>query len=347
MTQADFGLFDWIDRGTAPLNQLYEDRLQLLEAADSAGFFCYHLAEHHATPLGMAPSPALFLTAATQRTRHIRLGPLVYLLPLYNPLRLIEEVSMLDQISGGRLELGIGRGVSPYELRNFGVDPAGSRAIFDEALSVLLAGLTQPRLNFQGAHYSYENVPIELHPLQQPYPPLWYPTHTPTSVEFAGRHGFNFVGLGPAAAVREHTDAYWHAWNAHRHEPGRLNGHVAAPKVGILRLVVVADSDQEAATAARAAHGVWFRSITQLWHEHGDHSVDGLFTWEAAIEHKTILFGSPARVRGEMERLVAVSGCNYVICSFAWGTLSREQSLRSLRLFADEVMPAFYRNGAA
>jgi len=93
--------------------------------------------------------------------------------------------------------------------------------------------------------------------------------------------------------------------------------------------------------AARAAHAAWFRSITQLWHEHDDHSVDGLFAWEAAIEHKTILFGSPARVCEEMERLVAASGCNYVICSFAWGTLSREQSLRTLHLFAAEVMPAF------
>src|SRR5947207_14250849 len=238
MDQVSFGVFDWIDRGTGPVNRLYEDRLRLLEAADDAGFFCYHLAEHHATPLGMAPSPALFLTAATQRTRRIRLGPLVYLLPLYDPLRLIEEVSMLDQLSGGRLELGIGRGVSPYELRNFGVDPADSRAIFDEALSVLLAGLTQPRLNFEGAHYSYKNVPIELHPLQQPYPPLWYPTHTPTSVEFAGRNGFNFVGLGPAAAVREHTDAYWQAYNAPRHAPGRLNGHVATPRMRVSSLKV-------------------------------------------------------------------------------------------------------------
>src|SRR5438477_7311003 len=164
MAQVAFGVFDWIDRGRAPLRQLYEERLQLLEVADAAGFFCYHLAEHRATPLGMAPSPALFLTAATQRTRRIRLGPLVYLLPLYDPLRLIEEVAMLDQLSGGRLELGVGRGVSPYELRNFGVDPENSRAMFDEALSVLLAGLTQPRLNFKGSHYSYKNVPIELHP---------------------------------------------------------------------------------------------------------------------------------------------------------------------------------------
>lgn len=341
MNQASFGVFDWIDRGNQPLTQLYEDRLQLLAAADEAGFFCYHLAEHHATPLGMAPSPALFLTAATQRTSRIRLGPLVYLLPLYDPLRLIEEVAMLDQLSGGRLELGVGRGVSPYELRNFGVDPEQSRAMFDEALAVLLAGLTRQRLSFAGTHYHYDNIPMELHALQQPYPPLWYPTHTPSSIEYAGRHGFNFVSLGAAAAVRQHTDAYRRAWTAHRSEPDRLNGHVAAPKIGVLRLVVVSDHDTEAETAARAAHQVWFRSITQLWHEHGDHSVDGLFAWETALAERTIIFGSPDRVREETQSLVEASGCDYVICSFAWGTLSREQSMRSLNLFAAEVMPAF------
>src|SRR5581483_10532560 len=116
MAGVRFGMFDWIDRRPAPLGQIYEERLQLIEAGEAAGFFCYHLAEHHATPLGMAPSPALFLAAAAQRTRTIRLGPLVYLLPLYEPLRLVEEVCMLDQLSGGRLELGVGRGVSPWEL---------------------------------------------------------------------------------------------------------------------------------------------------------------------------------------------------------------------------------------
>src|SRR5262250_1193190 len=145
MDQVTFGLFDWIDRGTAPLHQLYE-------AADAAGFVGYHLAEHHATPLGMAPSPALFLTAAAQRTRRMRLGPLVYLLPLYHPLRLIEEVCMLDHLSGGRLDLGIGRGVSPYELGYFGVDAAQSRARFHETLAILMAGLTHPRLTFEGEH---------------------------------------------------------------------------------------------------------------------------------------------------------------------------------------------------
>src|SRR2546427_13012683 len=108
MTNVTFGLFDWIDRAAAPLRQLYEERLQLLEAAEAAGFFCYHLAEHHATPLGMAPSPSVFLAAAAPRTRRIRLGPLVYLVPLYSPVRLIGEICMLDHLTGG--PLGLGRG---------------------------------------------------------------------------------------------------------------------------------------------------------------------------------------------------------------------------------------------
>jgi alkanesulfonate monooxygenase SsuD/methylene tetrahydromethanopterin reductase-like flavin-dependent oxidoreductase (luciferase family) len=346
MKQVDFGLFDWIDRGTTALHQLYEERLQLLEAAEAAGFFGYHLAEHHATPLGMAPSPALFLAAAAQRTRRIRLGPLVYLLPLYNPLRLIDEICMLDQLSGGRLELGVGRGVTPYELRYFGIDPDDTRAIFDEALTVLVAGLTNSRLNFAGTHYRYSDVPIELHPLQKPYPPLWYPTHNPESVQYAARHGYNFVGLGPAAGVRHHVDAYWQTWEAHRHDPNRLNGHVAAPKVGILRQVVVADTDDEALRVTRPAYADWYRSITKLWHDHNDHSVDGLFTWETALENETLLVGSPARVREQMGRLVEASGCNYVICSFVWGTLPHQQALRSLHLFAKEVMPAFSGSAA-
>lgn len=346
MTPVTFGLFDWIDRGRAPLHQLYEERLKLLEAADAAGFFGYHLAEHHATPLGMAPSPALFLTAAAQRTRRIRLGPLVYLLPLYNPLRLIEEVCMLDHLSGGRFELGVGRGVSPYEVGYFGVDAAGSRAIFQEALAVLVAGLTRERLTFEGKYYRYHDVPMELGPLQRPYPPLWYATHNLESIGYVARHGYSFAGLGPAHFVRQCVDAYWTTWKAHRHEPDRLNGHVAEPKLGILRQVFVADTDEEALAATRSAFGDWYRSITSLWHAHDDHTPDAHFSWETSTQHETVIFGSPARVREQMARMLEVSGCNYVICSFAWGTFTFPQMLRSLRLFAEEVMPALSRSTA-
>src|SRR5256712_13049649 len=133
MTEVTFGLSDWIARRPGPVGPLYEERLQLLEAAEAAGFFCYHLAEHHATPLGMAPSPSVFLAAAAQRTRRIRLGPLVYLLPLYSPLRLIGEICMLDHLSGGPLQLCVWRRVSPYEIGYHGLDPARTRPMFQEA----------------------------------------------------------------------------------------------------------------------------------------------------------------------------------------------------------------------
>jgi alkanesulfonate monooxygenase SsuD/methylene tetrahydromethanopterin reductase-like flavin-dependent oxidoreductase (luciferase family) len=151
---------------------------------------------------GQGPAPF----TQPQRTRRIRLGPLVYLLPLYHPLRLIEEVCMLDHLSGGGLELGVGRGVSPCERGYFGVNAADTRAIFTEALAALLAGLTHEPLTFEGQYYRYHNVPMELRPLQRPYPPLWYPTHVPESVGYAARHGYHFVGLGPAAGVRQLVD---------------------------------------------------------------------------------------------------------------------------------------------
>jgi alkanesulfonate monooxygenase SsuD/methylene tetrahydromethanopterin reductase-like flavin-dependent oxidoreductase (luciferase family) len=341
MVQVSFGLFDWIDRGNSPLPELYEGRLQLLEEADKAGFYSYHLAEHHFTPLGMAPSPALFLSAAAQRTRNIRLGPLGYLLPLYNPLRLVEEVCMLDHLCNGRLDLGISRGVSPYELAYHGVDAANSKEMLAEALEVLVTGMTQDKLTFHGKYYNYDDVPMELRPHQQPYPPLWYPTHNPESIVQAAQQGYNLVGLGPAAFVRNLVDAYWNAWEEHRQQPGRRNGHVAEPKVGVMRQIFVADTDDEALAAARPAHDDWFYSITKLWHAHDDHTYDGFFNWDASTQHETIIHGSPARVREQMGRLLEISGCNYVVCSFAWGTFTQEQKLRSLRLFTEEVMPAF------
>ena len=106
----EFGVFDHLDRSDTALADFYEDRLAIVEAYDRAGFYAYHLAEHHSTPLGMAPSPSVFLSAVAQRTRRLRFGPLVYAMPLHHPLRLIEEICMLDQMSGGRLEIGFGRG---------------------------------------------------------------------------------------------------------------------------------------------------------------------------------------------------------------------------------------------
>jgi len=179
----EFGVFDHLDRNDLPLRDYYEQRLKVIEAFDRGGFYAYHVAEHHFTPLGMAPSPSVFLAAVAQRTRTLRFGPLVYTVNLYHPLRLIDEICMLDQLSGGRLELGIGRGISPYEVGYYGVDPETGPERFAEALEVILKGLTQPRLDHHGKYFTFKDVPMEMTPVQRPYPPLWYGANSLDSAE--------------------------------------------------------------------------------------------------------------------------------------------------------------------
>src|SRR5678815_992372 len=122
----------------------------------------------------MAASPGIYLAAVAQRTRRVRMIPLVYILPLYHPLRLIEEICMLDHLSGGRLEMGIGKGIAPFELVIYGINPLEALDRYKEVLEILRRGLTGERLTFKGDYYRYTDVPLFLKPLQQPHPPLWY-----------------------------------------------------------------------------------------------------------------------------------------------------------------------------
>src|ERR1700728_1932640 len=152
------GLFDHVEFGDRPMAQLLDERLQYAEAADQAGIYCLQIAEHHATPLNMVPVPGVYLGALARATKRMRLGPLVYLLPLYSPLRLIEEICMLDHLSQGRLEVGVGRGVSPFELKFHKVEHDESRDIFVDAYQCISAGLTADSLNYNGKYFAYENV---------------------------------------------------------------------------------------------------------------------------------------------------------------------------------------------
>src|SRR6266550_7055623 len=232
-----FGIFDHMDTSGVPLGQQIEDRLQLIEAYDRAGFYAYHLAEHHATPLGMAPSPSVFLAAVAQRTTRLRFGPLVWPMPLHHPLRLIEEICMLDQLSGGRLELGFGRGAAPIELEYYGTDPQEAQEIYAEAVELVIKGLTQKVLDFEGRRFSFSAVPMELEPLQKPHPPIWYGLHAPESAERAARRGLNVVSLDPPNETRLSIERYRTIW-------AQAHARMAAfPKLGLGRFIVVAQSD--------------------------------------------------------------------------------------------------------
>ena len=258
-----FGIFDHLERRDVPLDQLYEERLQLIEAADRAGIFCYHLAEHHATPLGMSPSPSVFLAAVAMRTRKIHMGPLVYLLPLYHPMRLVEEICMLDQLSGGRLEVGVGRGVSPYELAYFNVNFLESRAIFEESLKVIVEGLRDRKITHRGDRYKFTGAPIELAPKQKPNPPFWYGASTPDGLALAARHRMQIVTGGPNAIVRGTLQAYRSLLETFRDHPDNLNPQIKEPKMGAVRHFFVADSDKQAEEIAIPA----YRSVLQQHRE--------------------------------------------------------------------------------
>ncbi len=227
----EFGIFDHVDRNGLPLAEFYESRLKIVEAYDRGGFRSYHIAEHHATPVGMAPSPSVFLAGVAQRTTRLRFGPLVYLLPLYHPLRLVEEICMLDQMSGGRLELGIGRGVSPFEVGYYGVDPADRAAMHEEALAVMRAGLTQKFVSFEGRFYNFRDVPMELEPYQKPMPPMWVGVERPDSAERAARAGCNTLTAHPVAEAKAIlTSAYRTAFaeSAGQGSPCRASGSRAS-----------------------------------------------------------------------------------------------------------------------
>lgn len=342
MAEKAFGVFDHIERRENSLDGLFEGRCELLREYDTAGFFCYHVAEHHATPLGMAPSPGIFLAAAAQCTRRIHLGPLVYLLPLYNPLRLASEICMLDHISGGRFEVGVGRGVSPFELAYYGVSFMDAREIFEEALEVVTKGLRDERLTHRGKHYRFDSVPMELRPKQRPNPPFWYGVSSPESLMLAARRGMHMVGGGPIPVLKELTAAYREEVARHKGKPEDLNPHIATPKIGAIRHIYVAGDDREVEQVAAPAYKIFYHNITKLWRDFRTLPDYG-FTpdLDIARKHDVAIVGTADVVRDEVGRFFEQSGCNYLVLSFAWGGLTQEQSRRSLDRFVTKVMPEF------
>ena len=189
----EFGIFDHLDRNDLPLRDYYEQRLKMTEAFDRCGFYSYHVAEHHFTPLGMAPSPSVFLSAIAQRTKRLRFGTFVYALPVHHPLRVLEEICMLDHLSGGRLEIGFGRGSVPYEIAYYGQNAEERQQIYAERLELILKAFTVKTLTWDGKYDQFKDVPMEIEPLQKPHPPLWYGAHSPDSAERAARKGLHMV----------------------------------------------------------------------------------------------------------------------------------------------------------
>jgi alkanesulfonate monooxygenase SsuD/methylene tetrahydromethanopterin reductase-like flavin-dependent oxidoreductase (luciferase family) len=374
-----FGIFDHIEPvpGQA-LTQIYRERLQLLERYDAAGFYAYHLAEHHTPAVhSLAPSQNVFLAAASQRTQQVRLAPCIYVLPLHHPLRLIEEICMLDHLSDGRLEIGVGRG-GVFEAYFWGQDADVERnyARYLETLTIIKEGLSRDELTFKGEFYTFEALPMRLRPRQQPYPPMWYMRN----VETAAADGMNTVIVGSLDRFEANVARYHELWAEHHGVDGRtMQG--TEPKIGLVNHIVLADSDAEAVRVAKPAWAeyVWNLEaprrleaeqcgLTQFLGANMNRRPAGLPNREAdqtryrmpdrseAQRRRratpggiggdghgagfSVIAGTPDSIRTYMEEYVA-TGANYFVCSFQWGDLTHEQAMHSIDLFVEEIMPHY------
>jgi len=341
----DVGLFDWVDTtGNADLAEAYLRRFDLVELVEELGFYAYQIGEHHGTPLSTSPSASVFLSAVAQRTSRIRLCPLVYLLPMHDPVRLIEEICMVDQLSNGRLEVGVGRGATPYELEIFGVNVEDSRAMFEEALEIILQGLTNGRVDFHGKFYTYDDVLIPLSPRQQPYPPIWYPTISPTSVPWIAEQNLNTVyGFGFLSPTIEDTAAQRSVFDEirARHDGAtRINDHVTQPKFGLMRQIYLADTDALAMREGRAAFDFFYGSFGYLWAKHGNDRFPRNPSFDDFVARGLVLCGSPDSVRQTLVDAVDTTGADYFAGAFAFGNMPIDRIRRSVHLFDTEVRPA-------
>jgi len=330
----EFGVFDHLDNDHLPPGAYYEERLRIIELFDRGGFHAYHIAEHHATTLGMAPSPNVFLAAVAQRTKRLRFGPMVYALPLYHPLRLTQEICMLDQMSGGRLEIGFGRGSSPVEIGFFGVDPNATEDIFRRNLPRVLDAIDTGEFHAPEQAEHHRDIPLKIASVQRPTPRVWYGVHTPESADRAARRGWHTINLDMAIEARECNETFRHVWR--EAQPGK-----PLPLMGLGRFVVVADTDEKALAIARRAYPHWHRGFTHLSRSLGRMARHPRpETFDILHEQGKGVAGSPATVAAFLKRQLSVSQCNYCVAQLAFGDQSLAELEASVGLFIREVMPA-------
>ena len=224
MTRIRFGVFDHIEHlPEVPLHRIFEERLQQMEALHQAGFFAYHLAEHHTPAVhSMAPSQNVFGPPPRSAPKGCAFGARLRAAAA-SPARLIEEVSMLDHLSQGRLEIGVGRGgvLEAFFWGQEGDEQANADR-YEDVLGALRTGLAHDHLTYKGRFFNFEDVPMRLRPLQQPTPPFWYMRDPET----AAKNGMNCVVVGSIDLLEANVVRYNRIW---RSIPARRNG--AGPPV--------------------------------------------------------------------------------------------------------------------
>src|SRR5581483_3015018 len=230
--------------------QFLRHTVDQLVSAEALGYDSVWVNEHHFHRYGgMMPSLPTMLSAVAQRTTRVRLGTSVVVLPLHHPLEVAEQFAMLDLLSEGRVEFGIGRGFVAHDYEVMGVSYSDAQARLKESLEVILRAWTGEPFTHQGSHYQFDNVQVWPRPEQQPHPPIWVAcSNTPANFAWVGGQGYNLMTIGytkPVQATGALTRVFRDAWSA--------AGHNRPPTIATHYHVVVAEDRKEARRIAEAA----------------------------------------------------------------------------------------------
>ena len=333
-----YALFDQVEQpGGAELHALYEGHIDLAVDAEQAGFESFHKSEHHHVPLDAAPSINLLLAALTQRTERLRIGSLVHLLPFYEPMRLYEELCMLDHLSKGRIDFGFGKGVSPPEHMLWRIDRTEIEERMAESLDIILSAMRQhsaegdgTRFTHRGKYWTYEDAPLEVGPYQQPHPPLW----RPGTLETAAAMGVNTIVAGPVPAAAESVRRY-----RELEQPGIAPEQ--ATTVSVLRRLVIAPTDQEADARARRAWAAFDANLTKLFRRYDvwpPHVPSFKGDYDMGVATETVVAGSPARIAEHFRQIAQEVDTDHCMVCLSWGDIDADEARTALGLFAEAVM---------
>jgi alkanesulfonate monooxygenase SsuD/methylene tetrahydromethanopterin reductase-like flavin-dependent oxidoreductase (luciferase family) len=333
--------------GTTP-GQVFEDTTEQIRYAEDLGFASAWLAEHHFSRYGLGSSQLILAARIAGQTKRIRFGTAVLVPPLHHPIRLAEDIAMLDQVSGGRVEIGFGRGSSGYEYAGYSVSHAESQARFQETIKIVEGLWTTPDFSYEGQFYSFQHVNLVPPPLQQPHPPLYIAaTRTPTTLDFVARSGHPII----VGVVLDHADALDRC-RRFITLAGEAGNVMSMARIPFFRYLYVAESAEQARQDTRAAME-WTQDMIQ-WRgtfSSGSEAYQRLddfrrtrtappTSYEHIAEHRAF-FGTPDEIVSQIQALQD-EGLEHFGCNFAFGNMPHDKVMRSMALFAKEVMPQFH-----
>ncbi len=318
-----------------PFDVYYQQILEQIALAEELGWECFWFTEHHFSLYGgPEPNPAVFLAAAAARTSRIHLGSAVSILPLHHPVQIAEDYAMVDVLSGGRLEFGMGLGNTPSDYATYGVPRDDIRARFEEAAEIVARAWSEERFSYQGRFWQFTDVPIYPRPVQQPTPPMWVAGHSPESLGWAGRHGFNIM-ITAHPYEPAHYPVAINAWR----EGLASVGLSPADRNCKVHLRVWVDENAERAREVAEAAILRYDNISALSRGHTFDAAS--YDFDGMLAQGRNVYGTPEQCIAAIQNSIENYEFDIFSTTFNFGGIPHEEIKKAMRLFAKEIMPAF------